>query len=90
MDVSKKYPLKDRTQSAVYRSSHQRCSLKISVFKKIVKFPGKHLLIKLKKRLWHRCFSVNFVKILSTTFLQNTSVGCFTLPKKKIKKDVLI
>ena len=27
----------------------------------------------LKKRLWRRCFPVNFAKILRTTFLQNTS-----------------
>ena len=27
----------------------------------------------LKKRLWHRCFPVNFVKSLRTTFLQDTS-----------------
>ena len=27
----------------------------------------------LKKRLWHRCFSVNFEKFLCTPFLQNTS-----------------
>ena len=27
----------------------------------------------LKKRLWHRCFPVNFVKFLRTHFLQNTS-----------------
>ena len=26
----------------------------------------------LKKRPWHRCFPVNFVKFLRTTFLQNT------------------
>ena len=25
------------------------------------------------KRLWHRCFSVNFAKFLRTSFLQNTS-----------------
>ena len=25
-----------------------------------------------KKRLWHRCFPVNFVKFLRTPFLQNT------------------
>ena len=25
------------------------------------------------KRLWHRCFPVNFVKFLRTAFLQNTS-----------------
>ena len=27
----------------------------------------------LKKRLWYRCFPVNFVKFLRTSFLQNTS-----------------
>ena len=27
----------------------------------------------LKKRLWHRCFPVNFLKFLRTPFLQNTS-----------------
>ena len=27
----------------------------------------------LKKRLWHKCFLVNFAKFLRTTFLQNTS-----------------
>ena len=27
----------------------------------------------LKKRLWHRCFPVNFVKFLRTPFLQNNS-----------------
>ena len=26
-----------------------------------------------KKRLWHRCFSVNLAKYLGKTFLQNTS-----------------
>ena len=26
----------------------------------------------LKKRIWHRCFPVNFVKFLKTPFLQNT------------------
>ena len=44
----------------------------------------------LKKRFWHRCFPVIFVKFLSTIFLWNTSVGCFCLyddafPKQSIK-----
>ena len=30
-------------------------------------------LIKLKKKLWHRCFPVNFATFLRTPFLQNTS-----------------
>ena len=33
----------------------------------------------LKKRLWHRCFSVNFAKFLRTPFLQNTSGGYFCI-----------
>ena len=31
----------------------------------------------LKKRLWYRCFPVNFVKFLKTSFLQNTSCRLF-------------
>ena len=31
----------------------------------------------LKKRLWHRCFLVNFVKLLRTPFLRNTSGWLF-------------
>ena len=31
----------------------------------------------LKKRLWHRCFPVNFLKVLRKPFLQNTSRWLF-------------
>ena len=31
----------------------------------------------LKKRLWYRCFPVNFVKFLRTPFLENTSGQLF-------------
>ena len=31
----------------------------------------------LKKRLWHRCFSVNYSKFSRTSFLQNTSGRLF-------------
>ena len=61
------------------------------VLRNFTKFTGKHLCQSLffnkvaglrpatllKKRLWHRCFPVNFVKFLRTPFLQNTSGGCF-------------
>ena len=61
------------------------------VLRNFKKFTGKHLCQSLffnkvaglrpatllKKRLWHRCFPVNFVKFLRTPFLQNTSDGCF-------------
>ena len=38
----------------------------------------------LKKRLWHRCFPVNFAKFLSTPFLQNGSGGCFCTDISKL------
>ena len=57
-----------------------------SVLRNFAKFTGNHLYQSLffskvvglrpatlwKKRLWHRCFSVNFAKFLRTPFLQNT------------------
>ena len=60
-------------------------------FKFFSKFIGKHLCQSLlfnknaglrpatllKKRLRHRCFPVNFTKFLKTSFLQNSSGGCF-------------
>ena len=71
------------------RGSHQKCSIKKDVLGNFAKFAWKYLfqglfLIKmqalglrpatlLKKRLWHKCFPVNFAKFLRTPFLQNTS-----------------
>ena len=69
----------------------QRCSIKKDVPKNFTKFTGKHLCQSLlfnkvaglnpatllKKRLWHRCFPVNFAKFFRTSFLQNTSGGWF-------------
>ena len=60
---------------------------KKGVLKNFTKFTGKHLCQSLfvnkvagprpatllKKRLWHRCFSINCVKGLRTPFLQKTS-----------------
>ena len=55
------------------RSSHQRCSVK-KVFLEISQnFTNLRPATLLKKRLWHRCFPVNFVKFLRTPFLQNNS-----------------
>ena len=70
-----------------FRSSHRRCSVKKGVLRNFAKFTGKHLCQSLffnkvaglrpetllKKRLWHKCFPVNFAKFLRTPFLQNTS-----------------
>ena len=46
----------------------------ISGFKKIASLRPVTLL---KKGLWHRCFPVDFAKLLRTPFLQNSSSGCF-------------
>ena len=61
------------------RSSHRRCSIEIGVLKKFTnlslffnKNAGRPAAL-LKKRLWHKCFPVNFVKFFKTPFLQNTS-----------------
>ena len=69
------------------KSSYESCSLKKCVLRNFAKFTGKHLCQSLffdkvadlrpatllKKRLWHRCFPVNFVKFLRTHFLETTS-----------------
>ena len=64
------------------RSSHRRCSVKKGVLRNFAKFTGKHLCQRLcfnrpatllKKSLCHRCFPVNFAKLLRIPFLQNTS-----------------
>ena len=65
--------------------------MKKGILKNFAKFTGKHLCqglffskvaglrpaTLLKKRLWHRCFPVNFAKFLKTSFLQNTSRRLF-------------
>ena len=74
-------------EKILLRSSHSRCSVRTGVLRNFTKFTGKHLcqsffLIKLqtsslqlyfKKRLWHRCFPVNFVKFLRAPFFLRTS-----------------
>ena len=68
------------------RSSHQSCSVRKGVLRNFAKFRGKHLCqilffnkvadpepaTLLKKRLWHRCFPMNFAKFLRAPFSQNT------------------
>ena len=62
------------------------CSVTKGVLRNVTKFTGKHLCQNLffnkeetllKKRLWHRCFSVNFAYFKEHFFSQNTSGGCF-------------
>ena len=50
----------------------QWCSVK-----KVFLETGLRLATLLKRRLWHRCFPVNFMKFLRTPFLQNTTERLF-------------
>ena len=69
------------------RSSHRKFSIKKCFLRIFAKFKGKHMwqsfffnkvagLTLFKKRLWHRCFPVNFAKFLRTP-LENNLGGCF-------------
>ena len=71
--------------------------MKKGVLKKFGKFTGKHLCQSLffnkvagrpatflKKRLWHRCFLVNFAKFLRTPFYRTPLDDCF-LKKSPLK-----
>ena len=83
------------------RSSRTEVFCKKCALRNVAKFTGKHLCQSLfratllRRRLWHRCFSVNFAKFLRTLFLtehlrwmllavlesaeQRVSVTCFTI-----------
>ena len=60
------FPTEKRV-AIVFRISHQRYSMKKDLRPAVL----------LKKRLWHRCFPVNFAKFLRRPFLQNTSGRLF-------------
>ena len=71
-----------RQSTLIYRSSHPKVFCKKGVLRNFIKFTGKHLwqsllfnkvtglrpATLLNKRLWHRCFPVNFMKFLRTPF----------------------
>ena len=71
----------------------RRCSIIKGVLRNFAKFTGKHLYRRLffnkvaglraasllKKRLWHRCFSVSFAKFLRAPFTINTSGWLFLI-----------
>ena len=74
------------------RSSHQRWSVKKGVLRNFGNFTGKHLCQSLfynksagpkpatllKKRLWNRCFPMNFAKFLRTPFHRTPLSDCFS------------
>ena len=79
------------------RSSHRRYSIAKAILKNFAQNSRENtcvtasFLIKLQACLWHRCFPVNFGKILRTTFLQNTSLAVASMkntisPPVKLKQ----
>ena len=85
----------------LYRSRHRKCSIKKGVLRNFTKFTGKHLCQSLffnkiarlrlatllKKKLWHRCLPVNFVKFLRTPFLLEHLRWLFLKLLKSYLKD---
>ena len=80
----KKFIYSESLFNTLCRSSHQSFSVRKDLLRNLTKFTGKHLCQSLffnkvaaatllKKRLWHRCFPVNFEKFQRTPSLQNTS-----------------
>ena len=57
----------------MYRSSHQRCSIKKGVFKNFAKFTWKHQCKSLffKKETLAQVFSCGFCKIINNTYLKS-------------------
>ena len=72
---------------------NSRESVPLLLFSIPIKFPFVfqiNFIGKLIKRLWHRCFPVNFAKLSRTSFLQNTSGRLLVFIKgyKSIKKMI--
>ena len=67
-------------QTVLFRSSRSEVFYKKGALRSFAKFTGKHLC----QSLWHRCFPVNFAKILWALSLQNISGGCFLVLCSKI------
>ena len=74
-----------QVKSMYKKRSRREVFCKKGALRNLAKFTGKHLsqvlffhlflrpATLLKKRLWQRCFAVNFTKFLGTPILQNTS-----------------
>ena len=65
--------------SSSHRCSIHRCSIKKGVLKDFAKFSGLRPATSLKQRLLHRCFSVNFAKLLRTLSYRTPPGDCFWL-----------
>ena len=59
----------------LYRSSHRRCSVKVKLQLQACKVAGLRPATLLRKRLWRRCFPVNFTIFLRTAFYRTPLVA---------------
>ena len=62
----------------ISQNSHENTCARVSLLNEL-QAQGPRPATLVKKRTWHRCFSVNFAKFLKTPFLQNTSDDCFCI-----------
>ena len=58
----------------ISKNSEENICARVSFFNKVGDLKPAILF---KKRLWHRCFPMNFVKFLRTPFLQTPLEYCF-------------
>ena len=83
------HTMNHRDLFSLFRSSHQRCSVKKGALKKICKFHRKTSVLEslqacnfIKKRLQHWCFLVKFAKNFKNIYfednLRKTTSICFT------------
>ena len=61
-----------RSKIVRLKSSHRRCPVRKGVLRNLSCLFFDKVATLLKKRLWHRCFPLNFAKFLRTPFLLNT------------------
>ena len=93
----------------MYKCNRREVFCKKGVLENFVKFTGKHLYQSLsfnkvaglrsatllKKRLWHRCFPVNFSKFLRTPFLTEHlqrllfHVATFGVPRQLVVTELI-
>ena len=74
---SLRHTINEKDLLDLFRSSHERCSIRKGVLKNFANFTGKHLCWSLlqtcnfiKKRLQHWCFPVKLAKFLRTSILK--------------------
>ena len=67
------YVLLEKVFLEISQNSHENTCARASFLIKLQAEPATLL----KKKLWQRCFPVNFAEFLRTNFLQNTPGDCF-------------